>query len=104
MAKNEMMLINGDVITLSEKPERPKNLVIKNGKIAAFDPPLPREIGITGEREIIDLRGKSVIPGLADSHVHFTHVGLGLVFPDFSIGAGAIACRERSRKIALRLG
>ena len=83
MSKNETILINGDVITLSNRREHPKSLVIRNGKIAAFDPPLPREIGGTEGREIIDLRGKTVIPGLADSHVHFTHVGLGLVFPDF---------------------
>ena len=54
-----------------------------------IDPSLPRDIRSTGEREVIDLKGKTVIPGLADCHVHFTHVGLGLIFPDFR-GAASI--------------
>ncbi len=83
MSEKEMILINGDVITLSENRDRVKSLVIKDGKIADFDPPLPREIVGTEGREVVDLGGRTVIPGFADAHVHFTHVGLGLVFPDF---------------------
>jgi len=83
MSKDETVLINGDVITLSRKREHAKSIVIKDGKIAALDPSLPREISSTNEREVIDLGGRTILSGLADCHVHFTHVGLGLVFPDF---------------------
>ena len=30
-----------------------------------------------GEAEIIDLQGKTVIPGLNDSHMHLLNVGMG---------------------------
>ena len=83
MATKEIILINGDVITLSKKRARAKSLVIRGGKIVEIDPSLPSEITNTAEREVIDLDGRTVIPGLADCHVHFTHVGLGLIFPDF---------------------
>jgi len=89
MLKNEMILINGDILTLSKKKERAKSLVVKNGKIHEIDPPLPQDIRSTDQREVIDLGGRTVIPGMADCHVHFTHVGLGLIFPDFR-GASSV--------------
>ena len=83
MSSKEIILVSGDVITLFKKQERAKTLVIRNGRIAAIDPPLPEKITNTPEREVINLGGRTVIPGLADCHVHFTHVGLSLIFPDF---------------------
>ncbi len=83
MSQKELLFINGTIVTLSPGKDQAKSVAVKEGKIIELDPPLPRGISPTGEREVIDLHGKTVIPGLADSHVHFTHVGLGLVFPDF---------------------
>ena len=83
MATKEIILINGDVITLSQKRARAKSVLIREGKIVEIDPSLPSDITNTAERKVIDLDGRTVIPGLADCHVHFTHVGLGLIFPDF---------------------
>ena len=90
MVKKEVLLINGDIVTLSSPKDRAKSILMKGGKIVAIDPDLPEKIVSTDEREIIDLKGKTVIPGLTDCHVHFTHVGLGLIFPDFR-GATSVA-------------
>ena len=61
MSKNEMILINGDVITLSKGREPPKTLVIRNGKIAALDPlsrkrnlPVPGLLGNTASAPFRD--------------------------------------------------
>ena len=73
----------------------PADLVLRNGKIVTVDPARPEAQAIavrgdtivavgTNERdqpyigektEVIDLGGKLAIPGLIDSHVHFTGVG-----------------------------
>ncbi len=83
MEGREVFLINGEVVSLSEKHLGARSILLKGENIAAVDPPLPVEIPSGASREVIDLKGKAVIPGMTDSHVHFTHVGLGLIFPDF---------------------
>jgi hypothetical protein len=64
-------------------------MILENGTIRTLDPSLPtaRALAIAGSRiaggvgthetalaspEIVDLRGRCVVPGLVDSHVHFT--------------------------------
>jgi predicted amidohydrolase YtcJ len=90
MPEKELILINGNIITLSEKRAHAKSLAISGGKIAEIDPSLPGKVENTAAREVTDLEGRTVIPGMADCHVHFTHVGLGLIFPDFR-GAGSVS-------------
>jgi predicted amidohydrolase YtcJ len=82
MSANKTVLINGDIITLARNKEKANSLVMKGEKISEIDPPLPHNLKSEETRQVIDLRGKSVIPGMADGHIHFTYVGLGLIFPD----------------------
>src|SRR5438270_10772866 len=63
-------------------------MILENGVIRTLDPSLPvaRALAIAGERvaggvgvhetslaspEVVDLRGRCVLPGFTDSHVHF---------------------------------
>jgi predicted amidohydrolase YtcJ len=70
-------------------------MILDNGVIRTMDPALPLAgaLAIAGERvaggigthetalptpEVVDLRGRCVVPGLTDSHVHFPTWSLGL--------------------------
>jgi len=65
-----MLLIqNGRVIDPSQQMDRVTNLLIEDGRIAAYD--AERREGI----EVIDAAGKIVAPGLIDMHVHLREPG-----------------------------
>jgi predicted amidohydrolase YtcJ len=74
----DMVLVNGNIITMNPKQTKAEAVAIKGDRL----------IAIGGNREIldladentrkIDLKGKTVLPGLIDSHVHGLALGKGL--------------------------
>lgn len=67
-------LINGRIITMDESDSVVSSLMVENGRIVALG-------ATTNDQEsaschqVIDLAGRTVIPGLIDSHVHFVRAG-----------------------------
>jgi len=78
MVCRSVAFINANVITLN--PARPKvqAIAIKDGKIAEAGSNEEVLRFMTGETRIIDLNGKTVVPGLIDSHVHMLGLGQSL--------------------------
>ena len=74
--KADLLLLNGKVITVDEDFNVVEAVAVKDGKIIATG--MMDEIeGLRGElTEVIDLEGKSVLPGLIDSHIHVVGTGL----------------------------
>jgi imidazolonepropionase-like amidohydrolase len=69
------------VITATGSPSiRNGTVVIENGRITAVGP--RNEVKVPGNAQIIDGRGKWVIPGLIDAHVHFSQSGGLYTRPD----------------------
>ncbi len=64
-----LLIQNGRVVDPSQKMDRIANLLIVNGRVAAFD------VQPGGEQTIIDASGKIVCPGLIDMHVHLREPG-----------------------------
>jgi len=67
-------LINGQIITMDENDSVVSSLTVENDRIVA--------LGATAQqrdsescRRVIDLAGRTVIPGLIDSHIHFIRAG-----------------------------
>ena len=71
-AKYDLVIKGGRVIDPSRKLDAVRDLAIANGRISAI------EAGITADAgEMIDARGKLVVPGLIDIHTHATRTKEG---------------------------
>jgi predicted amidohydrolase YtcJ len=75
MLEATLAILNANVITLNPKQSRAQAIAIQNGKIIAVssNKEIRRHIG--HKTKIIDAKGKTVISGLVDCHVHMTGFG-----------------------------
>ena len=81
--ENNLVLKNTDIITMNPAQPRARAVAVKQGRIIAVgteEDVRPYENG----SPVIDLNGKTVLPGLIDSHVHFTSTGIKEIAIDFS--------------------
>src|SRR5213593_4065132 len=70
----DLILHNGHITTLDPKYPEAKNVAIKDGRIVSVDDAESYERG--PNTTTIDLKGRTVIPGLNDSHLHVIRGGL----------------------------
>ncbi|MDR3457525.1 MAG: amidohydrolase [Verrucomicrobiae bacterium] len=70
----DLILHNGRITTLDPQHPTATNLAIKNGRIMAVDDAESYERGPNTKE--IDLKGRRLIPGLNDSHLHVIRGGL----------------------------
>ncbi|MBI4857089.1 MAG: amidohydrolase [Acetobacterium woodii] len=78
--ENKLALINGIGITMDENHPACQGIYIKNGVVEKIG--TSQEIKKLGELEkaaIIDLKGKTFLPGLHDCHVHMMSTGLSAI-------------------------
>ena len=76
-ANADLILRNGKIVTVDQKFTIQQSVAVKGGKIAAVGSDaavLKAERG--PETKVIDLKGKTVLPGLVDAHVHAVDSGL----------------------------
>lgn len=69
-----ILIRNGHLIDPSSGIDAPRDLLLKEGKVAAMDK--PGKIKFTGA-EVMDAKGLMVAPGFVDIHVHLREPGQG---------------------------
>src|SRR5690348_9765260 len=69
-ALQDLALVNGRIHTMDRSRRVVSQLLIRNGRFVAVGDRVPR----SGAR-VIDLKGRTVIPGLIDAHDHIVLVG-----------------------------
>ena len=76
----DLALINGKVLTVDAKDSVAQAIAIRNGKIIAVGS--SRNIGrlVGGRTRVIDLSGRTVTPGLIDTHGHFADGGVNELY------------------------
>ncbi|MDM5212597.1 hypothetical protein QUF94_14300 [Peribacillus sp. NJ4] len=66
--KADIVFINGEVITADQKNSVAESLAIKGNRISAVGTNQEIKVFIGEETNVIDLQGKSLLPGFIDSH------------------------------------
>src|SRR5882724_3664864 len=70
----DLILHNGRITTLDPQQPEASNLAIKDGQIIGVDDAEQYQRG--PRTKVIDLKGRRVVPGLNDSHLHVIRGGL----------------------------
>ena len=71
VSSSDIVLINGKIITVDAKDSIVQALAIHNGKIASIGSNEKIMALAAKNAKVIDLRGRTVTPGLIDTHCHF---------------------------------
>ncbi len=101
-----LALVNGNLYTMDGKKPRAEAVAICGSRIAAAGTTTEVKKTIGPNTRVIDLRGKTVIPGITDAHIHFVAYALrarevnldGAAFLDEAVS------RVRERVEKARLG
>ena len=89
--KRDLALVNGRIHTLDRHDTVVDSVLIRDGRFAKVGG--VRQIG--SEAQVINLHGRTVIPGIVDNHVHFIRIGNAAGHDErrletaFTIAAGA---------------
>jgi predicted amidohydrolase YtcJ len=75
-AAADTVLFNGKIVTLDSRSSIVQAVAIKNGKIVAAGSDAEIRRDADNQTRIVDLGGRTVIPGLMDSHIHALRAGL----------------------------
>lgn len=75
----DLILVNGNVITMNVPHQRQQAVAIRQGRIAAVGSTQGMLRLRTSASRVVDLQGKTVLPGLIDSHAHAFLTGVGLI-------------------------
>jgi len=69
----DLILVNGNVYTVNERQPHAEAVTVKNGRIAFVG--LNEDAKKFHATQVVDLHGKTVVPGLTDSHCHIFGIG-----------------------------
>ena len=99
----DIVLVNGRIVTLDETSSISEALAIAAGRIAATGSADEMRKLAGPATKIIDLNGRTVIPGLIDSHIHSIRAGFRYAGEVHWDGATSIGgAMERLRSAAMR--
>jgi len=93
-----LLLANGKIYTLNPARPRASAIAFTHGRVVAFD-----DVALSArdaQTQVIDLRGRAVVPGLVDHHIHFTAYAASLARVNLD---GARALAEAVARVAARV-
>jgi predicted amidohydrolase YtcJ len=94
----DTILLNGKIVTLDEKSSIVEALAIRDERIVDVGASADMLRHAGGSSRVVDLGGRTVIPGLIDSHIHAIRAGLKFSTEVSWIGAASISeAMERIR-------
>jgi len=76
MAQADLVFVNGKVITVDEARPLAGAVAVQDGKIIAVGDNAAVKDTVGSKTEVIDLRGKTLLPGFNDSHLHLVFAGV----------------------------
>jgi predicted amidohydrolase YtcJ len=97
----DVVFVNGQVITVDLKNRIEEAVAVKRNRIEAVGSNQEIKRWIGEQTKVIDLQGKSLLPGFIDSHLHLIHYGMsGMAIncKDASIQSNADVIGELKKK------
>jgi predicted amidohydrolase YtcJ len=79
----DLLLVNGDVVTVDETLPHAQAIAIRGDRILAVGTSDEMSKHRGDDTEVIDLQGQMVIPGFIEGHGHYTSFGGSLMILDF---------------------
>ena len=74
----DLVLRNGNIVTVDDANPRAQALAVRDGRIMAVGSDSQIDAYVGSGAQVIDLEGKTAIPGFIEGHTHFTGVGNAL--------------------------
>ena len=71
----DLLLVNANVITMAVPNKREQAVAVKDGKIVKVGADWALKKLATENTKVVDLKGKTVLPGFIDSHMHASLTG-----------------------------
>jgi hypothetical protein len=91
VAEPDIILVNGTILTVDAQSSVRQALAVRGGRIAALGSTADiRALAGSGTR-VVDLQGRTVVPGLIDSHLHGIRAGLSFATEVNWVGARTLA-------------
>jgi len=78
--KADLVFANGNVLTMDTSRPDARAVAVQGGQILAVGSDSDVKAYIGSGTEVVDLRGKTLLPGFNDSHMHLLWYGLSLVW------------------------
>jgi len=97
----DLVLINGNVLTVDDDFSITEAVAVKNGRILAVGTNSEIQTLIGEATKILDLKGKTMLPGIIDSHLHLT--SLATVKPPLSIDVSHPAVTSIKDVVIMRI-
>jgi predicted amidohydrolase YtcJ len=99
----DTVLVNGKILTVDPQSSTREALAVRHGVIVAVGRSADVRKLAGAKTRVIDLQGRTVIPGLIDSHMHATRAALSFATEVNWIGAASLAdALNRLRAAATR--
>ena len=76
LARVDTVLLNGKIVTAEERDSIHQALAVRDGRIVALGTSAAIKRLAGKETRVIDLDGRTVVPGLIDSHIHAIRAAL----------------------------
>ncbi|MGJ4993977.1 amidohydrolase [Bradyrhizobium sp. HKCCYLS3077] len=73
----DLVLVNAKVLTLDEQSSVTEAIAVRDGKVLAVGSSASMRALAGARTQVLDVAGKTVVPGLIDTHAHFKAAGLG---------------------------
>jgi predicted amidohydrolase YtcJ len=77
--KADILFINGEVITIDEQNSMAQAVAVKDNRIIAVGTTNEMEELISENTKVVDLEGRTLMPGIIDAHIHLTIYGTNLL-------------------------
>lgn len=71
----DIVLVNGNIITMDERAPRAEALAVQGQRLLAVGSNVDINRLKDARTRVVDLGGKTVVPGLVDGHLHFARLG-----------------------------